>query len=247
MGSPFFIHSHSIGFSSRLVRNHKALDRRDIPVYSEHQGSQSTRKESRAGQCDDKNKNPPTSQIRHSRLVSKPVWKICSGYEYFGFDGAVPVVQRNESSWIDTFDGRPSGCVIVYNRTWPSYFAKDDDDVDDWREMAKTNTAWRQRQSSSCIVRVDPVFDSNGNTDITLWSAYCYNPCRTDADCVGSTLNNHGHAAYVCQESTCRRNPEYWNQYQINNITTTMAQRSNEQESEWDDVVLVTAADETFS
>jgi hypothetical protein len=89
---------------------------------------------------------------------------------------------------------------------------------------------WLNQTSPHYIVRVDPVPNTNGKT----WKAFCYNPCRTDADCAPEAQSRSSKKAYVCLQGACQKNRNEQDSYWVN------------PQANYKDLVLVTGANSAY-
>jgi hypothetical protein len=139
--------------------------------------------------------------------------------ERFYYYSKINVLQKTTS--IHSY-GRPDGCILVYNRLLNEYDINVPDDT--------IRAEWLNRTSAHHIVRVDPVPKTNGKT----WKAFCYNPCRTDADCAPKAQSRSSRKAYVCLQGACQKNRNEQDSYWVN------------PQAKYKDLVLVTGANSGY-
>jgi hypothetical protein len=118
-------------------------------------------------------------------------------------------------------DGRPDGCVFVYDRLLNEYDIAVPDE--------KIRPEWLRKTAPHYIQRVDPVPGTNGKT----WKALCYNPCQSNDDCAPKAQNGISRKAYTCALGACQKNRNESDSYWLT-------------EQRFKDMVIVTGADSGY-
>jgi hypothetical protein len=119
--------------------------------------------------------------------------------EHFYYDVLIPKHYNSMRALSADHQQRPRGCLIVFERITGR----------NQRLKNANREDWLAARSAQHVIRVDPlVEDTTSNMTSSpagiLWTALCYYPCQTDADCKSRYFR--------CDQNrgVCDRNPTYW-------------------------------------